>query len=993
MQRLWTIFVHSCNMYKRVKSKIKPNWLYYLCLLVIFPAFGYGQDCNIRSKANDINPDQLCSPVQVVTWEVTYMDVNDAGTLVEIHFDWDDGSSEYIVATELDATESEWGAIASHTYISVDDRCNHRPVATLVVNGEMCTSSSQEQIVTVWDNDNSNGGRVNASPDVYPICVGDGATMQFDDNTLFNCVPPQEEDVPNNRTRWIQWVYGTNITMTGAPVMVDGVVQSYPFEGPVIELTGPVTGSNERSLPITVADDKLVGQEFEVELRYWNYCNPYPGDDPVTDRSVIRIIDLPDATITPVDTLCEFESNIFLSAASGGGNWSGPGIVNTNTGEFSPAVAGIGTHIIRYDVTAGNSCSSMDTEEIVVRPGPDGSISPAGPFCAYDPPFDLEAASAVGTWTGTGITDSSTGLFDPSLAGPGRHTISFESVPDANGCVGNGTVDLLVMEAPYAEFLTQGFGWCEKENNQSYGEILISGTDTSTFDLILDIQGSRDTIRNLSNDTISILLDNVVGENPYTLVKIIEYHGSFSCESDLSDTLLMQVHPMPAMEITADYDELCSPVEVEFESVEGYHSYIWDFGDGFTQITSNSKIGYTYHYDYRDWILGVVGGDTIYGFPNTDTVFHIQLVAETEFGCRDTVNDSIHIYPSPAADFFVNPQVQNYPDSEIQLINLTSRGNWSYYWDFGDGSSDSEKNPNQHLYDTWGVYDVELKSFSPFCRDSISKSIRIDPPPPRARFEPDTAGCPPLDIKFRNKSLYADTYVWDFDDGTFSTEASPSHRFWESRKHHVKLAAYGLSGADTSVQIVEIHPSPQAIFEAYPREAKNLKQVFKFLNNSINGEDYLWDFGDGNSSTEKNPSHVYNEPGIFTVSLYVLSDKNCPDTLVLEKMINVMEGEGNTIFPNAFVWNGSGPSGGNWGENAIDNTVFHPHMENAIDLYMIIYTRWGEKIWETDQVYIGWDGYLKSGELVEPGVYVYKAWVTYRDGQQELLTGDVTFLH
>ena len=64
-----------------------------------------------------------------------------------------------------------------------------------------------------------------------------------------------------------------------------------------------------------------------------------------------------------------------------------------------------------------------------------------------------------------------------------------------------------------------------------------------------------------------------------------------------------------------------------------------------------------------------------------------------------------------------------------------------------------------------------------------------------------------------------------------------------------------------------------------------------------------------------------------------------------------------------------------------------------IDLKMMIYTRWGEMIWETNEVYRGWDGYLKSGELAQPGVYVYKAYVTYVDGMQELLTGDVTFLH
>jgi len=960
---------------------MKPHWLYYICFLVLFPLVGYGQDCNIRSKANDINPDQLCSPVQVVTWEVSYVDVNNAGTLVEIHFDWDDGVTETIAATEIDTATSEWLAISSHTYISNNDICNHRPIATLLVNGVMCTSSAQEQIVTVWDDDNTNGGRVNASPDVYPICVGNGATMQFDDNTLFNCVPPQEEDVPNDRTRWIQWVYGTSNSMTGAPVLVDGVARTYAFEGPVIELTGPVTGSNERSLPITVANDKLVGQEFEVELRYWNYCNPYPTSEPVTDRSVIRIIAIPDATITPVDTLCEFDSNINLTAATEGGTWSGTGIVNAYTGEFSPRIAGSGTHTITYLVTAGNDCSSTDTEDIVVRPGPDGTITPVDPFCTYDVPYDLEAASALGTWTGSGITNSNTGLFDPTVAGPGSHSITFESVPDVNGCVGIDNMVLEVMVPPFAEFLTPDGAWCQTADNQSIAEILISGAEGSSFELILEVLGIRDTLLNLSNGTVSIPLDNEAGLNQYNLVKVIEYHGNNTCETDLFDALHMEVHPKPVMELTANYENLCSPVEVDFGSVEGYEMYTWDFGDGNLQMTPNNHVAHTYYFDYSDVIQ------------RTDTVFHIQLIVETAFGCSDSLNDSIHIYPTPEADFFVNPLVQDFPESEISLINLSSPGNWSYLWDFGDGSSDSRQEPEQHTYEDWGLYDVELITFSPYCRDSISKQIQITPPAPQAIFGPDAYGCPPLDVTFSNQSLYADSYLWDFDDGTYSTEESPTHRFWESKAHQVKLTVYGLSGVDSASQIVLVHPSPKALFEAYPREAKNLKQVFKFLNNSINATEYLWDFGDGNTSSEENPAHVYKEPGIFTVSLYVWSDHSCPDTLIIEKMINVMEGEGTTEFPNAFKWNGTGPTGGNWGENAIDNTIFHPHMENAVNLRLLIYTRWGEMIWETNDVYIGWDGYLKSGELVDQGIYVYKAWVTYRDGSQEVLAGDVTFLY
>jgi PKD repeat protein len=972
---------------------MKLPWLYYACLIFLLPVSGFGQDCNIISKANDINPDQLCSPVQVVTWEISYVGVNDAGTSVEIFIDWDDGDTETIPAIELDAAVSEWGAVASHTYVSNDDICNHRPVASLVVNGVICTSSSQEQIVTVWDDDNTNGGRVNASPNVYPICIGNGATMQFADNTLFNCVPPQENDVPNDRTRWIQWVYGTSNSMTGAPVLVDGVVRTFPFEGPVIELPGPVTGSNELSLPITVADDKLIGQEFEVELRYWNYCNPYPTDDPVIDRSVIRIVDIPDATITPVDTLCEFQGSIILEAATQGGTWSGPGIVDAATGEFSPSLAGSGTHTITYEVTDENGCSSMDTEDIVVRPGPDGTIVPAGPFCAYDSPYDLVAASLYGTWTGPGIINGSTGLFDPVTAGPGEHIISFESVPDANGCVGVDTVELVVMGAPAAEFLTSDSAWCETDNNQSVGEILISGTESSSFDLVLNTGDGNETLHNLSQGIFSLPLNNDLGQNTYVLVKVIEYHDNIACETDLYDTLLMEVHPMPVMELSMNYDDLCSPVEAEFQAVEGYDSYSWDFGDGNLHITPYNQVSYTYQYDYRDEIIGIEGGDTLYGELKTDTTFQIHLIVVTDFGCTDSISESIRIYPSPDADFFVNPEIQDYPETEVQLINLTTPGPWSYYWDFGDGSSATAKDPEQHIFPSWGLYDVELTAFSPYCRDSISKQVQITPPAPKAIFQPDTMGCPPLDVTFRNQSQYADTYIWDFDDGTFSTEVAPKHRFTISKEHHVTLTAYGLSGVDSTVQTIIVHPRPQAEFDAYPREARNLKQLIKFMNTSINASTYHWDFGDGFTSQKINPSHTYKEAGLFTVSLYVWSEHQCPDTMVKEKMIHVLEGEGNTVFPNAFRWNESGPSGGNWGENEIDNTIFHPHMENAIELYMIIYTRWGEKIWETDEVYIGWDGYLKSGELADQGVYVYKAWVTYSDGSKELLAGDVTFLH
>ena len=115
--------------------------------------------------------------------------------------------------------------------------------------------------------------------------------------------------------------------------------------------------------------------------------------------------------------------------------------------------------------------------------------------------------------------------------------------------------------------------------------------------------------------------------------------------------------------------------------------------------------------------------------------------------------------------------------------------------------------------------------------------------------------------------------------------------------------------------------------------------------------------------------------------------------LIQENLIKVIAGAGSAEFHNAFVWNGSPRGSGEWFVGEYDNTIFHPNVINAVRLNMKIYTRWGEMIWETDKINVGWDGYLKSGELASPGVYIYKAEVKYKDNVEEVLVGDITFLH
>jgi PKD repeat protein len=533
-------------------------------------------------------------------------------------------------------------------------------------------------------------------------------------------------------------------------------------------------------------------------------------------------------------------------------------------------------------------------------------------------------------------------------------------------------------DPPFARFLTADSAWCQQGSNLTVAEILITGlVDTSRFDLVVGIRGTRDTLLNLSSGIFNLYLNNQTGRNEYILYKIIEHQTYLTFNNDLSDTLIMQVNPWPDMTFSAEFQSRCSPVNVVFRAREGYPGYTWDFGDGTWSATSTNWISHTYSSQEE-----------------VDEInFETSLRVETAAGCADSVTGNMTIYPTPVGGFEVSPELLFYPNTTVILTNTTTIGNWDFVWDFGDASRNYTRDPGQHVYSNWGIYDIEMTWTTSMCSGSVIKQVEIRPPAPAAIFSPDTSGCPPLEINFRNNSMYASSYLWDFDDGTISTTKNPSHTFQESRSYHVKLVASGLSGKDSTIQTVTVLDRPVAMFEPSITETSDPEELISFMNQSVNSDSYLWDFGDGTTSDEENPGHRFYNSGSFTITLYAWSAAQCADTMIMENLVTVLEGEGNSTFPNAFKWNGSGPTGGAWTPGSEDNTVFHPTVQNVTDLKLMIFTRTGHKIFESDQVHVGWDGYIQSSRLAEQGVYIYKAWITYSSGEQEIISGDVTFLH
>lgn len=113
------------------------------------------------------------------------------------------------------------------------------------------------------------------------------------------------------------------------------------------------------------------------------------------------------------------------------------GVINAATGQIDLLASGSGNFTITY--TTNGPCPASTTFDITILNALDPTISAAGPFCESDATVNLNAADAGGTWSGTGITDANLGTFDPSVAGVGTHTVTYDL-----GCGDTDTQDIVV---------------------------------------------------------------------------------------------------------------------------------------------------------------------------------------------------------------------------------------------------------------------------------------------------------------------------------------------------------------------------------------------------------------------------------------------------------------------------------------------------------------------------------------------------------------------
>lgn len=377
-------------------------------------------------------------------------------------------------------------------------------------------------------------------------------------------------------------------------------------------------------------------------------------------------------------------------------------------------------------------------------------------------------------------------------------------------------------------------------------------------------------------------------------------------------------------------------------------NYVWYFGDPTTTADSSTLAQPTWTY-----------GDT--------GVFTVTLICNPYTICADTNTSVFEIYP-PVAPTFNAPPGQCVDGNSFDFqVGGQFMGNGTLTWTFGPNANPSSSPVGDPQDVTWsapGNYLVTVTVDENGCTGSYTDTVIVYPMPTADFNTGPFVGCAPYGIQFEDSSIAGTQifYWWDFGDGNTSIQSDPYHLYPTPGVYDVTLiiaTTNGCIAVDTITipAAVTVNPSPFAGFTVSDTSVSIFTPYIATTDIST-GSDSCWmDFGDGYTTSNCNAGHTYSQYGEYTITQIVWNQYGCPDTSFIHIEITP---EFRFFIPNTFTPNGNGL-----------NDVFMPAIMGVEQYHFMIFDRWGMLIFETYDIYTGWDGRFK-GNACQEDVYVWK---------------------
>ncbi len=457
-------------------------------------------------------------------------------------------------------------------------------------------------------------------------------------------------------------------------------------------------------------------------------------------------------------------------------------------------------------------------------------------------------------------------------------------------------------------------------------------------------------------------------------VALITRSSNLGCADTLKDSIT--VYPMPVAGYS--FRNVCLNQPMLFNDSSRISSgsiavHTWNFGDG-TSPNGNPNPSH------------------LYANPGTRPV---TLIVTSGYGCKDTIVKNTVVHPLPHARIYAldvcNGAAVQFADSSYIAPSDTIH---SWRWNYADNSALSTTQNTSHLYASAGVYPVQLFITSNFgCLDSVIRTITVNPNPVVSFTRNDSIGCEPLCVTFQNTSTVNPgtntAFVWNYgDQSPAGSGQSPFHCYHNDSVFAPNLldvtltvsSDSGCVSTKTKNHYITVYPMPIAGFTALPSSASIVNPVITITDKSIGGNYWHWNFGDQDTTSIHYPNpHTYADTGAYLIRQIVSTQYNCIDTSYQTVFI-----EPDFVFyvPNSFSPNDDGIN-----DIFIGKGIFISEYE------MMIFDRWGNLIFYSNDSTKGWDGTANHGtESAQRDVYIYSIKITDFNQRKHSYKGTVTLV-
>ena len=431
--------------------------------------------------------------------------------------------------------------------------------------------------------------------------------------------------------------------------------------------------------------------------------------------------------------------------------------------------------------------------------------------------------------------------------------------------------------------------------------------------------------------------------------------GSSSGWSFLGDLWRFKLDPMcgklcskstfnPALAANFYANTVCgnAPLTVQFNnSSTSATTYTWNYGDG-SSLGNTANPAHTYA---------------------ANGTYTVSLTAQGTGTATSTTVKNAYIYvgPMPTAGFTTLANDTVCLNSLFSFNNLSQDSIVTNNWSFGDGQTAATSNTS-HQFLLAGTYTVSLiVTDNHHCVDTATQKVVVLPAPDAQFTQTPNVGCPTLKVIFTNNSTGATNYIWNFGDTQTTTITNPTHNYNNPGTYSISLiAANSIGCKDTAVSTVLIHPKPDASFTVTGYNGCFPYAVNAFAN-TLGLSNYQWIIN--GTSTSVNDSILLgtiDNTLVKNITLITTNAFGCKDTVTVSKTFK--DDNCNNIFiPNVFTPNGDGT-----------NNFFTVKAVNYKSYHMVIYDRWGLRLFETTDVNTHWNGKAhNTGGDCPDGTYFY----------------------